>query len=81
MAPVVRVPLYWLVDNKQYYLRTIVFHDAGREHFNSLTNIRGHWYSSQGIVGDLGGETIFRDMGIIEGDEWDGRLGRGMDAK
>ena len=80
-APVVRMPLSWLVDSKQYYLRTIVFHDAHREHFSSLTNIRGRWYSSQGVFGDLGGETVLQDMGLIEGNEWDGRLGRGIDAK
>ena len=64
-APVVRVPFSWPVDNKDYYLRTIVFHDAEREHFSSLTIVRGRWYSSQGLVEALGGEIVLRDMGII----------------
>ena len=80
-SPMVSVPFSWLIDNKDYYLRTIVFHDAQREHFSSLTIIKGRWYSSQGLVGALEGEIILRDMGMVEGSEWDGRLGRGNSAK
>jgi hypothetical protein len=79
--PVIRVPFSWLVDSKDYYLRMIVFHDAEREHFSSLTIIRDRWYSSQGLIGSLGEEIVLRDLGLVEGNEWDGRLGRSNSAK
>lgn len=81
VGPEVNVPLYWIVDSKQYHLRMIVFHDVEREHFSSLMARGGRWYSSQRDSENIRRETFLRYMGVIEGEEWNGNLGHWGNAK